>query len=42
VEEQVSSLDGYSKEDLYQLIRKYERRSIRYKSKFMEVCVERS
>lgn len=37
VEEQTNSLEAYSKDDLYQLVRKYERRSIRYKSKFMEV-----
>lgn len=37
VEEQASSLEVYSKDDLYQLVRKYERRAVRYKSKFMEV-----
>ena len=37
VEESSFSIDILSKEDLYTLVKKYERRAIRYKSKFTEV-----
>ncbi|XP_041365531.1 golgin subfamily A member 4-like isoform X2 [Gigantopelta aegis] len=38
VEESPDSLDSISKEDLYTYIKKYERRAIKYKTKFLELA----
>ncbi|CAG2237564.1 GOLGA4 [Mytilus edulis] len=38
IDESASNFDSYSKEDLYMLIKRFERRAYKYKSKFMEVA----
>ena len=38
--EETSNLDSFSKEDLYMVVKRFERRSIKYKDKFMEVRIE--
>lgn len=37
MDESVSNLDGYTKEDLYNIIKRLERRSIKYKGRFKDV-----
>ncbi|KAJ8314173.1 hypothetical protein KUTeg_008734 [Tegillarca granosa] len=37
IEEQSTNYESYSKEDLYSIIKRYERRALKYKSKFMEI-----
>ena len=37
MEESTTDLSGISKEDLYNYVKKFERRAFKYKSKFMEV-----
>jgi hypothetical protein len=37
MDESSTDLSGVSKEDLYTYIKKFERRAVKYKSKFMEV-----
>lgn len=42
MDEPMSSLDAFSKDDLYTYVKKYERKATRYKTKFTEVsCREK-
>jgi hypothetical protein len=39
IDESASNLESYSKDDLYMLLKRFERRAYKYKSKFMEVMI---